>query len=53
MNKQLIKKNYTIKELEFITGMTLWNYSGICKAMMIRKLKNNNNSKKGKHESIK
>jgi len=49
MSKQVTKKNYTIKELEFITGMTLWNYGGISKAMMIRQQQ----LKKGKQNDSK
>lgn len=34
-----LKKNLTLDQIKYLTGLNLWNYGGICKAMMIRKLK--------------
>ena len=34
-----IKKNLTLDQIKYLTGLNLWNYGGICKAMMIRQLK--------------
>ena len=34
-----IKKNLTLDQIKYLTGLNLWNYGGICKAMMIRQQK--------------
>jgi len=33
------KQNLTLDQIKYLTGLNLWNYGGICKAMMIRQLK--------------
>lgn len=41
------KQNLTLDQIKYLTGLNLWNYGGICKAMMIRQQK----TKKGKYEN--
>jgi len=33
------KQNLTLDQIKYLTGLNLWNYGKICKAMMIRQLK--------------
>ena len=33
------KQNLTLDQIKYLTGLNLWNYGGICKAMMIRQQK--------------
>ena len=33
------KQNLSIDQIKYLTGLNLWNYGGICKAIMIRQLK--------------
>ena len=30
------KQNLNIDQIKYLTGLNLWNYGGICRAMMIR-----------------
>jgi len=39
------KQNLTLDQIKYLTGLNLWNYGGICKAMMIRQQK----TKRGKN----
>ena len=33
------KQNLNIDQIKYLTGLNLWNYGGICRAMMIRQQK--------------
>ena len=33
------KQNLSIDQIKYLTGLNLWSYGGICKAIMIRQLK--------------
>ena len=37
--KKINKQNLTLDQIKYLTGLNLWNYGKICKAMMIRQLK--------------
>ena len=48
-----IKKNLTLDQIKYLTGLNLWNYGGICKAMMIRQLKQREDNMNKKKDSKK